>query len=119
MSSSHGHRSKRRLITLLSLTLLLVAGGAAAFVYLRRQPVVRPETPTTIVKQPGKPDVKTVNGRYLLNGTVTWARAVEQSAHGDYAQPFSQLYTLQRDTYDAWSTDFECPITNNVVPYAV
>lgn len=58
-----------------------------------------------------------ITGRYLLNGTVTWARAVEKYAAGNYEQPFSQLGTFNREQYDAWSTDFECPITNNVVPY--
>jgi len=58
-----------------------------------------------------------VNGRYLFNGTVVWARAVEKYAKGNYAQPFSQLDTFDRAAYDAWSTDFECPITNNTVPY--
>ncbi len=59
-----------------------------------------------------------VLGRYLLTGTTTWARAVERDADGNYAQPFSQLKTFNRSQYDAWSTDFECPITNNVVPFS-
>jgi len=63
------------------------------------------------------PAYQQVNGRYLFNGTVVWARAVEKYARGDYAQPFSQLNTFDRAAYDAWSTDFECPITNNTVPY--
>lgn len=58
----------------------------------------------------------TVTGKYLFSGTSTWARATERDSHGNYAWPFSQLNTF--GTYDAWSTDFECPITNNVVPYA-
>src|SRR5262245_19522572 len=62
-----------------------------------------------------------LTGRYLFNGTVVWARAVEKYArHADgtpnYAQPFSQLNTFDRAAYDAWSTDFECPITDHVVP---
>ena len=60
---------------------------------------------------------QSINGRYLLNGTVTWARAVEKISNGDYNQPFSMLDTFNRSQYDAWSTDFECPITNNVVTY--
>lgn len=76
-------------------------------------------TPSVI--QPSQPALtnmpQTVAGRYLLNGTVTWARAVEQQAHGDFSQPFSLLDSFDRDQYDAWSTDFECPITDNVVPY--
>ena len=67
------------------------------------------------VAEPSQPG--TVTGRYLFNGTVVVARAVEKYAHGDYGQPFSQLDTLNRAQYDAWSTDLECPITNNVVPY--
>ncbi|MEO8862921.1 MAG: CapA family protein [Candidatus Saccharimonadales bacterium] len=71
-----------------------------------------------VTKDLAKPsDISSVEGRYLLNGTVTWARAVEKQANGDYSQPFSMLDTFHRDLYDAWSTDFECPITNNVVPY--
>jgi hypothetical protein len=58
-----------------------------------------------------------VQGRYLFNGTIVLARAVEKYAYGDYNQPFSQLDTFNRGAYDAWSTDFECPITNNNVPY--
>lgn len=53
----------------------------------------------------------------MFNGTVTWARAVEQQARGDYAQPFSQLDSFGRAQYDAWSSDFECPVTGNTVPY--
>jgi poly-gamma-glutamate synthesis protein (capsule biosynthesis protein) len=58
-----------------------------------------------------------IYGKYLFSGTSTWARATERDAKNDYSQPFSQLHTF--GTYDAWSTDFECPITNNVVPYAM
>ncbi len=69
---------------------------------------------TTSAKPSGP---QAVVGRYLLNGTVTWSRAVELEAHGDYSQPFSGLDTFNRDKYDAWSTDFECPITNNRVSF--
>lgn len=92
----------------------LVIGG----IQWRRQP----QLAKTGIQQPVmvQPRVtnQAISGRYLLNGTVTWARAVEQQARGDYHQPFSMLNTFNRDQYDAWSTDFECPITNNTVPYA-
>ena len=58
-----------------------------------------------------------VQGRYLLNGTVTWSRAVEREAGDNPAQPFSQLDTFDRDKYDAWTASLECPITDNVVSY--
>ncbi len=73
-------------------------------------PVVSPQTPT-------QPTPRSIVGHYLFNGTVVWARAVEKYAQGNFAQPFSQLDTFNRAAYDGWSTDFECPITDNVVPY--
>lgn len=59
-----------------------------------------------------------IEGRYLFNGTIVLARAVEKYANGNFTQPFSKLYTFQPEKYDSWSADFECPITNNVVPYS-
>lgn len=63
-------------------------------------------------------------GRYLFSGTIVPARAVENlavnaSGERDYSQPFSKLYTFNPEQYDAWAADFECPITDNVVPYRV
>lgn len=60
----------------------------------------------------------TVAGRYLFSGTTYWARAIETEAHGDYNQPFSQLDTFHPERYDGWQIDLECPVTDNVVPYA-
>lgn len=58
-----------------------------------------------------------VEGAYLLTGTIVPARGVEQFARRpdgsiDFQQPFSQLDTLEPETYDAWVTDLECPITD-------
>ena len=98
-------------------TLLLLAVAGSWYFY--GMPPSRPHAPAAVAAKPTVPTIipKSVAGRYLLNGTVTWARAVEQVAHGDYTQPFSQLDTFNRAQYDGWSTDFECPITNNVVAY--
>ncbi len=63
------------------------------------------------------PGYQSVQGRYLFNGTIVLARGVELYARGDYNQPFSQMDTFHRDAYDAWSTDFECPVTDTIVPY--
>jgi hypothetical protein len=71
----------------------------------------------TVAPKPTAPTDQSVIGHYLLNGTVVWARATERNAGTNYGLPFSQLDTFNRAQYDAWSTDFECPITNNVVPY--
>lgn len=108
-------RTKKFILGLGVLAVIIVSAGG--YVYFRTQrahPSVKHSTPSAA--QTETADSK-VTGRYLFNGTVIWGRAVEHYAKGNYAQPFSQLDTFNRAAYDAWSTDFECPITNNVVPY--
>ncbi|NDC94777.1 hypothetical protein EBZ38_09650, partial [bacterium] len=79
----------------------------------------KPKSQIYNVEQPPvqQQTISSVQGKYLFNGTVVIARAVEKYAQGDYNQPFSQLDTFNHSAYDGWSTDFECPITNNVVLY--
>lgn len=99
---------------------VLIAAAAAGYSYERVESHQVARVPVAAGGRPSAPPAnqpQAIQGHYLLNGTVTWARAVELEAHGDYSQPFSQLDTFHRDQYDAWSTDFECPITNNTVPY--
>ena len=112
-------RKKRRSTHVYMLAALLVLFSAAIVALVQRSKVSAPAQENTInVVQPEqKPTYTSLEGRYLFNGTIVMARAVEKYANGNYAQPFSQLYTLQPEKYDAWAADFECPITNNVVPY--
>jgi len=113
---------RRRAVGLVATLLVLIAGGGAAATWRIYHSPGTTHAPVSHPAASAERPVATVAGRYLLNGTVVWARAVERDAkHAsgspDYAQPFSQLDTFNRAAYDAWSTDFECPITNNVVPY--
>lgn len=67
-------------------------------------------------------DITEVKGRYLFSGTVVPARAVENEARRadgtvDYAQPFSKFDTFNPNQYDGWLVDFECPMTENDIPY--
>ena len=110
----------KRILYVVGLVLFFGA-VAAAFIFFgkdsKKQDVVT-LTPSVVTPEVVKKDTYTsVEGRYLFNGTIVLARAVEKYARGDYEQPFSQLDTFNRAAYDGWSTDFECPITNNVVPY--
>ena len=106
------------------LLLVIIVAGVFTLLGMARTKDVQPSKPqhhsasTKPIELPTK-----VSGRYLLNGTTVWARAVEKDSLRsdgtyDYAHPFSQLDTFNRAAYDAWFTDFECPITNNKVPYA-
>ncbi len=119
MSWRYDQPLHKRYIKIAVFGLLIVVCGALVFIIQSRILPDRQNQPYKSVPNEA-PEVvnQSVAGRYLINGTVVWARAVEQQAHGDYAQPFSLLDTFNRAQYDAWSTDFECPITSNTVPYA-
>jgi Bacterial capsule synthesis protein PGA_cap len=76
-----------------------------------------------IKKEPPKPQKVRVEGRYLFNGTVVWARHMQEwSAKPDgttnYAYPFSGLNTFDRAKYDAWTADLECPVFTEDIPTA-
>lgn len=94
----------------------LIIGGII-FAQSRKTPTPKPQSYVINQLPLAQPEYSSVSGKYLFNGTVVIARAVEKYARGDYNQPFSQLDTFNRVAYDGWSADFECPITNNVVPY--
>ncbi len=115
--ASDKHRWSFKIPIVLGIGALLMLAGYGGYKtfhqkvnHLQTAPVTQPEEPKILPSS--------VTGKYLFNGTTVWARAVEKYAYGDFSQPFSQLDTFDRQSYDAWSTDFECPITNNTVPYA-
>ena len=115
-------RFKKPFIVLVILAILVLLGMAGCFAYnqlfkAKKQDDTAQVPIAVTQKAATKPVASSVQGRYLFNGTTVWARAVEKYAYGNYTQPFSQLGTFNRDAYDGWSTDFECPITNNNVPY--
>lgn len=118
-------RNNRVFFTIILLVVLIISGGLILVLSDNR----RHSTNISQSHSQSKPESKLIqntitslHGRYLFNGTTVWARQVEKdslSANGtyDYAHPFSKLDSFNRENYDAWSTDFECPITNNIVPF--
>jgi poly-gamma-glutamate synthesis protein (capsule biosynthesis protein) len=104
---------------LLVLLILLAAGGYFGWKVFSSNNANKTDQKTTQPQTAQKSvPASTVSGRYLFSGTTYWARAIETEAHGDYNQPFSQLNTFHPERYDGWQIDLECPVTNNVVPYA-
>lgn len=120
-ASSHARSKKgtsRKLLLFIACIVVTFATIATAvFTHKKPQPSGAAVQQNVASAEITSPPYTTVAGKYLFNGTVVIARAVEKYARGDYNQPFSQLDTFNRIAYDGWSTDFECPITNNVVPY--
>ena len=57
-----------------------------------------------------------LESRMLVMGDVFWGRYINdwsQQSELTYAYPFSRLAEFEREKYDAWINDLECPITNN------
>jgi poly-gamma-glutamate synthesis protein (capsule biosynthesis protein) len=71
--------------------------------------------PTSAEPQPVR-----IEARWLFTGEVFWARQMERIAE---AQPdpdrylFSQLDTFDREAYDAWIGQLECPVADTVIPF--
>ena len=113
-------RKQRRVwLKRFGLTLLLVG-----VVFLVHRLFIQNDSPST---QPGSntaarpndngPRPETVAGRYLFNGTIVLARMVEKAAGNDLSQPFSQISTFEPEKYDAMTLDWECPTTEDIIPY--
>ncbi|HZM63669.1 MAG TPA: CapA family protein, partial [Candidatus Saccharimonadales bacterium] len=69
--------------------------------------------PSIIKTEP--PQKIRIEGRYLFSGTVVWARNMQEWSKNpdgstNYAYPFSGLNTFDRNKYDAWLADLECPV---------
>ncbi len=110
---------KYLLLSLLVLVVLLVG----LWLFFNRQSAP-PVSSNSAKNALNNPKVQSVNGRYLFNGTIFWGRAIEkwsQKADGsyDYTHPFSQLKSFDRDMYDAWVADLECPVLDINIPYQV
>jgi poly-gamma-glutamate synthesis protein (capsule biosynthesis protein) len=81
------------------------------------------ELPGAPAAEPPKPEKVRVEGRYLFAGTTVWARRMQAwstRADGtvDYAYPFSGLDTFEREKYDAWLADLECPVLSQEISVA-
>jgi hypothetical protein len=99
MYSLEGKPRWRYVLPAVLMILLVLAAGIAAWAltHHRRNQAITTSTANTGAVQPAVTNTH-VSGRYLFNGTVVWARAVEQVARGDYNQPFSQLDSFGRES---------------------
>ncbi|MGB3023934.1 MAG: CapA family protein [Candidatus Saccharimonadales bacterium] len=94
----------------------LVLGAGAIYGYDNL--VLRAETTGVQSASQVKPAAKptSLESRMLVMGDVYWGRYINDwsmKSELTYAYPFSRLSEFERDTYDAWINDMECPITNN------
>ena len=70
---------------------------------------------------PQGPRIKNVQMNTLFLGEVFWGRYIDDWSKLSplkYDYPFSGLNTLERNKYDTWIADMECPITSTYIDSA-
>ena len=70
---------------------------------------------------PPDPKITQFDAKYLFVGTTFWGRNTNKSARDSelgVTYPFSQLNTLDRESYQAWIGGLECPVTDAGHNYA-
>lgn len=66
--------------------------------------------------EPPMPLPETATSRILFAGTVFWSRDIHTAAQNSgnpYEFPFERLAELNRENYEAWIGNLECPVTEN------
>lgn len=101
-------------VYLIILTLLVGALSVGVWYMLTRSTT----QPQQVSRQPEppKPTPKSVESRMLVMGDVYWGRYINDWSMASplkHAYPFQKLNEFEREKYDAWIADIECPITNN------
>lgn len=64
---------------------------------------------------PPDPKITQFDAKYLFVGTTFWGRNTNKSSRASnlgVKYPFSQLNTLNRESYQAWIGGLECPVTD-------
>ncbi len=116
--SQHRNATKRRrwvYVVLIAVAVVVLA--AAGWWFLRADTAKNTDEDQAGSTSNTEHAYASIEGRYLFHGTIAWDRAIERDARGDYSRPFSLLHTFEREKYDAWVADLECPSTNTHVPY--
>lgn len=88
-------------------------GLIVATVFLLARQVMAPRVEIDIPKEP---TAQTAEMKLLVMGDVFWGRYVNDWSMASplkYAYPFQRLGDFERDNYDAWIANLECPVTNN------
>lgn len=106
-------RSSAKFLLKMLVVVLVIGMSGFGVAYLTAQKDVQPKG--TSVENLA-PSVKSVSSRMLVMGDVFWGRYVNDwsmASEQKYAYPFQRLGEFERDRYDAWVADLECPVTNN------
>lgn len=117
----HVHRpklDKRRVVVLSVFGIFLIGFG----LYLLLKPQHAAAPASAAPKTESTSDSEAIASRILFVGDVFWGRTIETSSFASsqgLKYPTSSLTRADRNNYDAWIANFECPITNRDEPLNV
>jgi poly-gamma-glutamate synthesis protein (capsule biosynthesis protein) len=101
---------KKLFIALAVLLVLVGAGGAYALTRGNSKPAASSQPPAA-APETAAPQPKSIEGKYLISGTMVFDRLTDTDAGSDLTQPFKYFDTL--GAYDTMIADLECPITSS------
>ncbi len=84
-----------------------------AVIFLATQKVLAPRIETVKTDEPLPANAEM---KLLVMGDIYWGRYINSWSMASplqYTYPFQQLNDFERDDYDAWIANLECPVTNN------
>lgn len=99
--------------------IVLLAVGYVTFQHMSRDNVAAPQVAaaTTVIDVPQTVDI---TSHMMFVGDVFWGRAIETAAVHSGIGPanlFRGLTPADKQGYDAWVGDMECPVTDKNIPY--
>lgn len=116
-SASAGVRRRKLPLILAIAAPLVIVGGTFTYWSLQgddKAPVAQQNSTEEVATTS---EFTSVEGRYLFHGTIAWDRALERDSGSDYGHLFKNIGTFEKEKYDAWIADLECPVTDTRVPY--
>jgi poly-gamma-glutamate synthesis protein (capsule biosynthesis protein) len=117
--------TKKRWVVFLLLIIVVIAVDVLLWwrwhSHHKPAPALQNVAVASVEKQtPAQPSQQKLSSRMLFVGEVFWGRGIEYYAKKSplgYAFPFSGLAAADKQDFDAWVGDMECPITSKDIPY--
>lgn len=114
-------RSKNKFKIIISFLLILI-GGVMVFFALQRSPMKQNNAMNETTHLPEKvieksPKILNISNRTMFTGDVYWGRYMNDWAQANplkTAYPFSRYKEFNRDKFDSWVGDLECPTVPGV-----
>jgi poly-gamma-glutamate synthesis protein (capsule biosynthesis protein) len=104
-------KSKRKRLLLVLAAIVVLAGAGAVYALTRDNQPAPVATQKPAATAPAAPQPESIEGKYLISGTMVFDRLTDTDAGSDLTQPFRYFDTL--GDYDTMIADLECPITSS------